>query len=400
MRDTECKIVNRGKTALAFVVLIGVLSFFADFAYEGARSVTGPFLGLLGASAVIISSVGGLGELLGYGLRLVSGPVAERTGEYWRIAIFGYILQLTCVPLLSFAHSWPSAAILILLERTGRAVRNPPRDAMLSFAAKEMGYGWGFGLHEALDQCGALVGPLVVAAVLAAHRSYNVAFGVLVIPVAVVFSLLTLARVLYPKPEDFEAEVLDAGEADLPRIFWIYLVGAALVAAGFADFSLIAYHVQRSVPLQQTLIPIFYSVAMAASGSGSLCFGRLFDRFGVVVLLPLTILSAAFAPCVFYGGFWATLAGVAVWGLGMGVHESIIPAAVSRMVARTRRPSAYGIFTGFYGIAWFLGSVVIGLLYARNLGAVVAFCVATHLAALPIFIWVASRVGATRANAS
>jgi len=395
---SEPNVVDLRRSALRFIVLIGILSFFADLAYEGARSVTGPFLGLLGASAVIISSVGGLGELLGYGLRLVSGPLAERTGQYWHIAILGYILQLTCVPLLAFAHSWPFAALLILLERTGRAVRNPPRDAMVSFAAREMGYGWGFGLREALDQFGALVGPLAVAAVLAERHSYNLAFAVMAIPVVVVFSLLALARVMYPKPERFDAETRETREADLPRVFWIYLIGAALVAAGFADFALMAYHLQRNIPLQQALVPVFYSAAMATSGAGSLLFGKLFDRYGMRVLIPLTVLGAAFAPLVFYGGFWVALIGVVIWGLGMGVHESIIPAAVSHMVARSRRSSAYGTFTGIYGIAWFLGSVVIGLLYGKNLGAAVAFCVATQAAAIPIFMWVGTRLKISRAD--
>ncbi|MDE2482055.1 MAG: MFS transporter [bacterium] len=378
--------------SLAFVLLIGVLSLFADFAYEGARSVTGPFLALLGAGAVVISSVGGFGELLGYGLRLVSGPLAERTGRYWLITIVGYVIQLTSVPLLAFARTWPEAALLILLERTGRAIRNPPRDAMLSFAAKEMGYGWGFGVHEALDQCGALIGPLVVAAMLAARHSYNMAFAALAIPVLIVFALLVTSRILYPKPQDLEAEVLDIRGSGLPKVYWIYLVGAAFVAAGFADFSLMAFHLQQGVPLQPSMVPIFYAIAMAVSGICSLVFGKLFDRYGMIVLLPLTLVGAAFAPLVFLGGFWASLLGIAIWGLGMGVHESIIPAAVAHMVPPSRRPSSYGIFTGVYGIAWFLGSVVIGLLYAKNIGALVAFCVLTQLAAIPIFIWVVRRL--------
>jgi MFS family permease len=382
----------RQHSALTFVVLVGVLSFFADFAYEGARSVGGPFLALLGASAVVISSVGGLGELLGYGLRLISGPLAGRTGRYWLIAIFGYILQLTSVPLLAFARSWPEAAVLILLERTGRAIRNPPRDAMLSFAAREMGYGWGFGLHEALDQSGALFGPLAVAAILAYRHSYSLAFGVLAIPVGVVFLLLFAGRLLYPKPENFDAEVLDLRSDALPRVFWVYLIGAALVAAGFADFSLMAYHLQRNIPLQLPMVPVFYSVAMAISGLGSLSFGKLFDRKGMVVLVPLTIISALFAPFIFYGSFWIALIGVAMWGLGMGVHESIIPAAVAHMAPPKRRSSAYGIFTGIYGLSWFIGSVIIGLLYSNNLATAVAFCVVTQLAAIPIFIWTGGRL--------
>jgi len=159
-----------------------------------------------------------------------------------------------------------------------------------------------------------------------------------------------------------------------------------LVAAGFADFQLVAFHFEKAGSLKVTWIPVMYSIAMAVSGAGSLVFGRLFDRLGLGILIPLTLVSAAFAPCVFLGGFPAMLAGSALWGLGMGVHESIIPAAVATMVPRSRRPSAYGLFTGGYGVAWFLGSALMGALYDRSVPAVVIFCVVLQLAAVPVFV--------------
>lgn len=180
--------------AVKFVLMIGVLSFFADFTYEGARSVTGPFLAILGASATLVGFIAGLGELLGYGLRLVSGRLSERTGEFWPITLVGYVVQMSAVPLLALAPNWQVAGLLIVVERIGKAIRNPPRDVMLSHAAKQMGYGWGFGLHEALDQFGALFGPLVVAGVLASRGSYRTAFAVLVVPAVVTLTFLVIAR--------------------------------------------------------------------------------------------------------------------------------------------------------------------------------------------------------------
>src|SRR6266581_6861416 len=179
-------------TALKFVLLIGVMSLFADFTYEGSRSIIGPYLALLGASAAAVGIVTGFGELLGYGLRLVSGRRADRTGKYWPITIFGYIVQMSAVPLLALAGNWPVAALLIVLERVGKATRNPPRDVMLSHAAKQIGgFGWAFGLHEALDQFGALVGPLAVAGVLAVrHGGFRFAFAVLAVPAGIMLSIL------------------------------------------------------------------------------------------------------------------------------------------------------------------------------------------------------------------
>ncbi|MGI9057814.1 MAG: MFS transporter [Ktedonobacteraceae bacterium] len=374
--------------ALKFVLLIGVMSFFADFTYEGSRSIIGPYLALLGASAVVVAIVTGFGELLGYGLRLVSGRLSDRTGQFWPITIFGYIIQMFAVPLLALAGNWQVAALLIIIERVGKAIRNPPRDVMLSHAAKEMGYGWGFGVHEALDQSGALFGPLVVAAVLALRGEYQIAFAVLLIPALLTLSILLVARLTYPRPEEMEANPPDIKASGLPRVFWVYLAGAVLVATGFADFPFIAYHFARASIVPGTLIPVFYSVAMGVSGVGSLLFGRLFDRFGITVLIPLTILSALFAPFVFLGNFWVALVGVALWGLGIGVHESIIPAAVATMVPAQRRASAYGLFTAGYGIFWFLGSVMIGILYGLSIPVLIAFSLIVELAAIPLFLLV------------
>ena len=378
-------ILQKQPAALKFVLTIGALSFFADFTYEGSRSILGPYLALLSASATAVGIVTGFGELAGYGLRLISGRLADRTGQFWPITILGYVVQMLAVPALALAPNWPTVAALIILERAGKAIRNPPRDAMLSHAAKEIGYGWAFGMHEALDQFGAFFGPLSVAAMLAWRGQYRFAFAALLIPGVICLCLLLVARWISPHPEEMEADVLDVQTRELPRVFWIYMAGAALVAAGFADYPLIAYHFQKTSSVPQNWVPISYAIAMAVSGMGSLGFGRLFDRFGIGVLIPLTLVSALFAPLVFLGGFWPALIGAAIWGLGIGVHESIIPAAVAPMVSPHRRASAYGLFTAVYGVFWFVGSAIIGLLYDRSVAAAIIFCVMAELAAIPVF---------------
>jgi predicted MFS family arabinose efflux permease len=384
--------ISQASPALKFVLMVGVMSFFADFTYEGSRSVIGPYLGTLGVGALGISIITGAGEFLGYGLRLFSGRGADRTGRYWPITISGYVVQMAAVPLLALAGSWQLAALLIIAERVGKATRNPPRDAMLSHAAKEMGYGWGFGVHEALDQFGAMFGPLLVALILTVSQGdYQLAFASLAVPAVIMLSLLMVARRLYPRPQDLSAGPAEVTASGLPRVFWIYLAGAALVAAGFADFPLIAFHFQQARTMSAPLVPVFYAVAMAVSGTGSLIFGRLFDRSGIGILIPLTVFAAAYAPLVFLGGFWPSLAGVSLWGLGMGVNESIIPAAVAPMVSPDRRASAYGLFTGAYGTAWMLGSIAIGALFDVSLVAVAAFAVAAQLAAIPFIVIVRRR---------
>jgi len=384
--------IRSASPSLKFVLMVGVMSFFADFTYEGSRSVIGPYLGTLGAGALAIAVISGLGEFLGYGLRLFSGRGADRTGRYWPITIGGYVVQMAAVPLLALAGNWEVAALLIIAERVGKATRNPPRDAMLSHAAKEMGYGWGFGVHEALDQFGALFGPLLVALVLAvSNHDYRLAFAALAAPAAITLTLVLVARRFFPRPQDLAAGPAEVTATGLPRVFWIYLAGAALVAAGLADFPLIAFHFSQARTVSAPIVPVLYAVAMAASGTGSLVFGRLYDRSGIAVLIPLAVAGAAYAPLVFLGGVWAAVAGVAMWGLGMGVQESIIPAAVAPMVSPDRRASAYGLFTGVYGTAWVIGSVAIGLLFDVSLGAVTAFAVAVQLAAVPFLVAVRRR---------
>jgi MFS family permease len=377
--------------ALRFVVLIGVVSFFADMTYEGSRSITGPYLALLGASATIVGIVAGGGELLGYTLRIVSGRLSDSTGRYWPITLAGYVVQMAAVPALALVGNWQAAAILIALERVGKALRNPPRDAMLAHATTEIGRGWGFGLHEALDQAGALVGPLVAAAVLAARGQYQVAFALLLIPALLTLGMLVVARISYPDPSGLAARPADLQTGGLPRELWIYLGATMLVAAGFADFSLIAFHFAQARTVPADWVPLFYAAAMGVSGIGSLVFGRMFDRTGIVVLVPLTLVSACFAPLVFLGAPPAAFIGTVLWGLGMGVHESIMAAAVAGMVPSRRLASAYGLFNLLYGVAWFLGSAAMGVLYEVSLPALVSFSVVVELLAIPLIVAVHRR---------
>ena len=377
----------RKRQALAFVLTIGVLSLFADCTYEGSRSILGPYLGVLGASALAISSVTGFGELAGYALRLISGRAADRTQAFWPIILVGYTVQMLSVPALALVHTWPQAALLLVLERIGKGLRNPPRDALLAHAGQSLGgFGWVFGLHEALDQTGAVLGPLLVAAVLLWRHDYRLAYGLLLIPALINLAFVLRARRTYPRPQDLEpapsaAAVPGTGHG---RGFWLYLVAACLIAAGFADYPLLAYHLHQHDALPGPWIAEAYALAMAVSGGGSLLLGRWFDRVGTTLLLPLTVAGALFAPLLFLAGqVWAGL-GVALWGLGMGVHESIIPAALALRVHPQRRASAYGLFTAAYGTAWFGGSVVIGLLYQASMVWLVVFCLATQFAALPL----------------
>lgn len=374
------------KPATLFIVLLGFVSLFADMTYESARSITGPFLLALGATGAVVGFISGLGEFLGYALRIVSGWIADKTGKYWSITIVGYLINLLSVPALALVGQWQLAAILIMAERIGKAVRNPSRDAMLSHATVEIGRGWGFGLHEAMDQIGAMLGPLIIAGVFYFHGGYREAFGVLIIPAVLALSILLFARFLYPSPKDLEVSAAKIETKGLSKVYWIYLIAVALNGAGYADFPLIAYHFKKVATVSEQWIPVFYAIAMGVDALAALLFGYLFDRKGLSVLIFSVILSAGFAPLCFLGGFYGAVLGMILWGIGMGAQESVMRAAISLLVPKERRGVGYGVFNTVYGFFWFLGSTALGLLYDFSISALIIFSVILQLSSIPFLM--------------
>lgn len=381
--------------ALKFVVFIGIVSLCADATYEGGRSISGAYLGFLGASGTVVGLVAGAGELLGFGLRLLTGYLSDKTRQYWSLTTLGYVINTAAMPLLALTGRWETAAALLLVERTGKAIRTPPRDVLLSHAAMRVGGGFGFGLHEALDQIGAVSGPLAVAAVLAWQQQYQPGFAILVVPAVLGLVVLLVIQRLYPNPREFETKTLELRGEGLPRRFWIYLAGVMLIAFGYADFPLIAFHFQTTALTQTTTIPLFYAAAMAVDAIAALILGRWFDRQGVIVLAGTFLISAFFAPLVFLGNTSLALLGLVLWGVGMGAQESIMKAAIAAMVPPDRRGSAFGIFYLCYGLAWFLGSALMGVLYDRSVIALVGFSVVAQFIAVLILLGFSRRAPQT-----
>jgi len=374
------------QSALKFVILLGLVSLFADMTYEAARSITGPYLAVLGASGAIVGFIAGFGELIGYTLRLFSGYLSDKTKQYWGLTIFGYVINLFAVPLLALAGHWWVAAGFIVTERIGKALRVPPRDAMLSYATHEMGRGWGFGIHEAMDQIGALLGPIIVTVVILLKGGYKTGFAVLLIPAILAISILLIARLLYPSPHDLEPKTIKLKTRGFSKVFWLYLLAIGFIAAGYADFSLISFHFEKLSSVPDVWIPIFYAVAMGVDAIAALVLGRLFDKIGILAMVIATLISSFFAPFVFLGSFYYALAGMALWGIGMGAQESIMRASVANLVSSEKRGTAYGVFSTNYGIFWFLGSVFIGILYDKSIPALIVFSVLIQLVSIPIML--------------
>ncbi len=381
----------KSRSALQFVLIIGIVNFFADFTYEGARGIVGPFLGSLGASAAVLGFVAGLGELMGYALRSLSGYFADKFHRHWVFAFVGYAVNMLAVPALALTGQWPVAATLVVAERIGRGIRKPTVDAMLSYAGKSIGAGWVFGLNEALDQAGATIGPLLMALILYWNGGFRMGFAVLLIPALLCLTTLLAARLLHPRPHELEQGTKHTfTSTKLTRAYWIYFAAGALIAVGFADFALIGFHFQKADAVPRNLIPLFYAVAMASGAFASIPLGRLFDKFGANVSLFAFAISAVAAPLVFLGTFTIALIGMICWGIGMSAQGSVLQAMLTGVIPPQKRSTAFGLFDTGFGVAWFLGSAAMGLLYDKSVLAVALFSMVFQLAAIPI-IFIANR---------
>jgi len=380
------------RRAFRFVLTVGILSLFADVVYEGAHAVNGQYLALLGASGAAVGAVAGLGELAAYGLRFLSGRWADATRAYWPITILGYCVNLLAVPLLAVAGHWLVAAAFMLLERAGKAIRNPARDALFSHAAKAVGVGWAWGIHEALDETGAALGPAVVAGVLwlrGGLAGYRLAYALLLVPGLVSIAILLWGRRFSPRPEELEPpEARGSSQSGFGAAFWLLTAAAALTGAGFADFSLIAFHLSRTGVLAAAAVPLLYGMANLVNAGGALGLGRAFDKVGPWLLAAGVLVPLAATPLAFASRPSLVVAGIVLWGVSVTVQQTLFKAMLTRLVPSRRRAWGFGLFDGSWGVASFLGGLALGALYDRGAGDLVGGALVLLGAAVPL-AWLA-----------
>jgi MFS family permease len=376
-------------SAWRFVTVFGAVSLLADFVYEGARSITGPLLASLGATGLVVGVVTGIGEAAALGLRLVSGPLADRTRRFWEWTIAGYALTVITVPLLGIAGALWVACALVIAERVGKAVRSPAKDTLLSHATSVTGRGRGFAVHEALDQVGAILGPLTVAGILATTRNdYARALGVLALPGAATLALLVWLRFRVPHPESYERSRTIPEDPATPRLwalatkFWLYCGFVAVTMTGFATFGLLSFHMVTRGLLTAAAVPVVYAATMAAGALAALASGWSYDRFGAKTIAALPVLSALVAVFGFTGKVWMVIVGALMWGAAVGIQESTLRGVVADLVPTPRRASAYGAFAAGLGVATAAGGALIGWLYDISTGTLVVVAVAIQVVAL------------------
>ncbi|MDD2592569.1 MAG: MFS transporter [Erysipelotrichaceae bacterium] len=377
------------RNAFLFLLLLGIISLLSDFTHEGARSIYGSYLGLIGASALVISFTSGLGEFIGQAFRLVTGPIADKTKKYWLMMFIGYALNLLVIPLLMFvdASIWEVAIILILLERVGKGIRAPAKSALTSFTAPHLGAGKSFAIQEAMDQFGAFLGPIFVFVVLSLNKGseldgYQLAFGLLGIFAILTLIILAISRYKYPHPDELETTKSKQSIRG-NKAFKFYMIAVALIAFGFIDYPVLAFHMSDQSLIDITYIPLLYALAMGVDAIAALIFGHYFDKKGIVSLIWAIAITLFMAPIFFLStSLTGIIIGVILWGIGMGAQESILKAVVSTMVSKEKRATAYGIFYTVFGSAWFIGSLLIGVFYEINVLYVVLFSTTVELFAV------------------
>ena len=371
--------------AFSFVLIMGLVNLFGDVAYEGGASINGPFMASLGASAAVISIAAGAGEFLGYALRLPAGYIADKTGRYWTITFIGYVINLFAVPAMALAGNWQVAALLVLAERAGRALRKPTVEAMLSYTTNELGRGWVYAVNTALDEIGATIGPLVIALVLLLHGNYRTGYALLAISALLALASLIAARVTFPLPARLE-QGHSATARGFQRAYWMAMLAGAFFAAGLMSFELISYHLAANKIIEGPWIPVLLALATAFGVIASLVLGKLYDGYGMPVLLIAVLLSALFSPLVFFGGPAAVVAGMLLWGVGYATQDTLLKAVIAGLLPEGKRNTAFGLFYAGYGGGWLVGSIVTGLLYEQSRLGLVVFAAAAQLLSLPLFL--------------
>ncbi|HET7540792.1 MAG TPA: MFS transporter [Polyangiaceae bacterium] len=382
----------------SFVFAFGFVSLFADMVYEGARSIIGPYLALLGASATLVGLVAGAGELIGYGLRLASAYLVTRTRHYWLWTIAGYTLTVLSVPLIGVGGGLLSAMLLYAGERLGKAVRSPAKDTLLSHASTATGRGKAFGVHQFMDQLGAVAGPLLLAAMLAWHpRDYRLAFAALGAPGLAVLAILLWLRARVPDPRIYEfpagatrvprarAQSVEPASAAVPRAlparFWQYVAAVAVLSSGMASFPLLAYHAQTRHLVSDAMVPVLFAVAMLVDGLTGLLIGHAYDRRGPTVLLAVPI-AACGAALAFADSGWLVWLGVAIWGVVSGILDSTVKAAVTELVPSAARALAFGWLSLARGLGLLVAGGLLGVAYDHSIALTVTLILVANAAAL------------------
>ena len=388
--------------AVRAIIIFGIISLLGDMVYESARGANSQYFELIGISAAKVGLVFGIGEFLGYFLRLISGVISDKSKKPWTFMFIGYGM-LFFVPLMGFTKNWNVLFVLILMERIGKAIRNPSKDTVLSaISENQVGVGFAFGLQEALDQVGAFLGPLIFTAVFYftgknTLAEYSLGYKFLFIPFVLLMLFLYYSYRVISKGNLLGEEYGREFKSEkLKPIFWMYMAFTFFATLGFLNFSTLGYHMKSQNILTDGKITLIYSVAMIVDALTALIVGRLYDKLkeksgkkdgGILVLGAIPVVTLLLP---FFGltkSKSLIIVSMLIFGIIMGTHETIMRSAIADITPFDKRGTGYGVFNTGYGLALFLGATIMGYLYDKNLNTVILIMTAVcEIIAAIIFI--------------
>ena len=378
------------KTLLVFI-LLGLVSLLADVVYEGARSIIGAYLKVLEA-AMVIAGVISFGEFIGYVMRGVGGFIANRfrsSRVYWMLIFLGYSVNLFAIPLLAFVGSWEYALVLVFIERMGKGLRAPARDVIISEVTEDLGKGKGFGIHEVMDQLGAITGPAIVAWILLTVASYKYAFLVLAIPALLSITTLFIAYVNYPKIKS--VEVVRRTGAKLPAKFLVFLLSISLMSLGFMHWGLVSYSLKHFSIFEDYFIPTLYLIAMLTDAIIAFPIGVMYDKIGVKSTLISPILIIILMALFASGKQSMIVLSIMLWGLVMGIYETIIRASIADLVPMESRAKAYGLYGIIFGVSWTLGNIMLSYIMQISATMMLTYVVIVEIIAFLLMAYTCFR---------
>ncbi|MEM2183827.1 MAG: MFS transporter [Candidatus Methanomethylicia archaeon] len=368
-------------------LMLGMVSLFADMAYEGGGSVTGSYMEFLGASAIFTGLLG-LPEFFSYVARLIGGWAASRSRSsivYWGLVFLGYITNFS-MPLLALAGRPELVFLLVFVERIGKGLRGPVRDVILSEVTEDMGRGKGFGLHEVMDQAGAFIGPLSVAyALYISNNNYQYAFSILTIPVILSLICLSIAAILYPRVEAAAGSV--GGRGSLSRVFWIYTFSSSLMMLGFLQWrSILSFYLRDVGVIPDYYIALLYTLAMGVDAIVALPMGLAYDNHGLKVIIVAPLSALLIPSLIISNHLLAYVLAAILWGVFMGAYETIMRAAVADLTEPSNRAYAYGIYSFASGISWMIGTMIMALLLTVYSFGIVVFSLICEVLAITLLV--------------
>lgn len=389
--------------ALVVIIIFGVISMLGDIIYESARSANSQYLNLLGISAAQVGLVFGIGEFLGYALRLFAGILSDKSNRPWFFMFVGYGMLLS-VPLIGLTMEWNILVVLILMERIGKALRSPAKDTVLSGVAEnQLGIGFAFGLQEALDQLGAFLGPLIFTAIFyftgrSGINEYQAGYKLLIVPFVLLMLFFYFAyRKISAANLLPSAQKRDLQNEKLESIFWIYTVFTFFCVAGFVNFSTTGYHLKANGLMSDGNITLLYSLAMLVDAVAALVVGKMYDRLkertgkktgGILVLAVIPLLTMLLPLFTLNTSTSLIVIGMVLFGLVMGTHETIMRSAIADITPYRKRGTGYGVFNSAYGLALLAGAALMGVFYdLKSIQLIIAYTVVMEIIAIVIYFY-------------